>query len=62
MDHRSSSIYRTFSDSYLCGSRHSGQRGRELPDRLKPFGGPALCLFWTAAGLCHISERHAGNL
>lgn len=36
MDHRSGSIYRTFSDSRLCGGRHSGQRGRELPDRLTP--------------------------
>ncbi len=35
MDHRSGSIYHTFSDSRLCGGRHSGQRGRELPDRLK---------------------------
>ncbi len=36
MDHRSGSIYSTFSDSRLRGGRHSGQRGRELPDRLTP--------------------------
>lgn len=36
MGHRSGSIHHTFSGSHLCGGRHSGQRGRKLPDRLNP--------------------------
>lgn len=36
VDYRSGSVYHTFSGGRLCGGRHSGQRGRELPDRLKP--------------------------
>lgn len=42
MDHRSGNIHYTFPDGYVCGSRHSGQRGGKLPDRLKTFVSSAL--------------------